>query len=111
MPSDDELLAKLGLSHADMHTHFTEILFYKPKTFADLLKQVYDGFEKLKRDHPQAKDNIEIDRIAITFGHADAMVVWGASDSEWAKLFRDYVLAAADQRTLTMLCYAHDGAG
>jgi hypothetical protein len=110
MTKDDELLAKLGLSHVDMHTHFTEIRFYKPKTFVDLLVQVADGFEKLMKDHPEAKDKLNIDRIAITFGHADAMIVWEASDSQSAKLFRDYVLAAADQRTLTMMCYAHDGA-
>jgi hypothetical protein len=109
MTNDDELLTKLGLHHADMHTHFTEIQFQKPKKLADLLKQVYEKFEELKKDHPDAKGKIKIDHVAITFGHADAMIVWEASDPQLAKMFRDYVLAIPDQRTETMVCYAHDG--
>jgi len=110
MPSTDELLAKLGLSHVNMHTHFTEIQFSKPKTFDDLVAQIYAGFEKLKKAHPEMKDDdLKIDHIAITFGHADAVIVWWASDSKWAKLFRDNVLASNDQRSMSLLCYINDG--
>ncbi len=114
MPSDNELLDKvldeLGLSHTSMHIHFSEVQFWKPKKFQDFAKQVNDGFKQLLKEHPEAKGNLQIDWVAITFGHADGMIVWGATDGKWAKMFRDYVLATVDSRVQTMMCIANDGA-
>jgi len=105
----DKVLKNLGLEHTDMNIHFSEVQFFKPKTFQDFAKQVSDDFNRLLKDHPEAKDNLEIDWIAITFGHADGIIVWGTTNGKFAKMFRDYVLAAVDQRVQSLMCIANDG--
>jgi len=107
----NELLAKLGLSHSNVDMYFTEVQFFQdgPKTFEDFLEGLLACWEKMVAQHKDWRGNLLIDRVGITFGHADAMIAWEAKDSQWAKIFRREVLGCMGHRSVSVTCIANEG--
>lgn len=94
MPTDDEPLSNWGLSHSSQsgwRTFYTLVTFGPNKTPDKFLGHVKDAYVSLSK-HVSA-GRLRLKLVSITFGIADAVVVWQAKDDEVAKDFRDLVLA------------------
>jgi len=102
-----------GLSHEfgrRHHTYFSEVTFGPQQTIDKFYDHINSGMRQLS-DYVKA-DRIRLKIVAITFGSADAMIVWQAKDPRAAKAFRDNVLASNPPlQCVTLCCMASDGHG
>lgn len=112
MADEDELLREWGLSHKfgkDWNTYFTSVSFYgnrEPRTF---FEHVNKGFKKLERYVKAGKLRLYI--VGVTFGEADAMIVWQAKDIEAEKAFMTALLAEPGYISKTLQCRMSHGFG
>jgi len=112
MENDDDILKVWGLSHAfgkDWNTYFSLVTLDTGKTQEMFFNHIKNAFKAVEK-HVTNK-NLRINIVGITFGHADAVIVWQAKNSEAAKAFRDAVLAGNGHHSITMCCIASDGHG
>lgn len=113
MANDDEPLKPSGLSHKfgkDYHTYFSQITFGPQQKIRTFYEDINKGMQKLS-SYVQS-DRIRLKIVGITFGPADAMIVWQAKDPEAAKAFRDNVLTSNPGfNSITLSCMASDGFG
>jgi hypothetical protein len=112
MADEDEFLIECGLSHEfgkDWNTYFTSVSFYgnrEPRTFYELVNK---GFKKLERFVKAGKLRLHI--VAVTFGDADAIIIWQAKDVEAEKAFMTAVLAEPGYISKTLQCKMSQGFG
>ena len=112
MENDDDILKVWGLSHAfgkDWNTYFSLVTLDTGKTQEMFFNHIKNAFKAVEK-HVTNK-NLRINIVGITFGRADAVIVWQAKNSEAAKAFRDAVLAGNGHHSITMCCIASDGHG
>ena len=109
----DEILKDLGLPIAlDWYTFFTSVIFYPGKTPLKFYKDLYRDYKKIPQEFvKKEEERIRILIVALTFGAADAMIVWQAKDVPAVKAFRDNVLAGNGQRTITATAFMSEGGG
>ena len=110
----DNPLQSIGLSHEwgkDWYSYYSLIKFdpCSGKTIDQFYAHIVKGYAKLSK-YVKA-DKIKIRNVAITFGMADAVIVWQAKDAESTKAFRDAVLAGNGHESMTLYCAASDGHG
>jgi hypothetical protein len=107
MATVDEPLKNWGLSHSSQkgwRTYYTLVTFGPNKKPDQFLAHVRDAYNSLSK-HVGA-GNLRLVAVSITFGIADAVVVWQAKSDEVAKEFRDLVLAGNGHHCNTV--YAMD---
>ena len=112
MASSAETLKDWGISHSshkDWHTFYTLVTFTPGKTPQAFLEHLAKAYEKLST-HVRS-GNLRIGFVSITFGAADAVIVWQVKSADgWthvAKAFRDVVLTGDPQTFFAMASDTH----
>lgn len=112
MASEEELLRECGLYHEfgkDWDTYFSLVTFYGDRTLRAFCEHVNKGFKKLGGHVKTGK--LRLHMVAITFGSADAVVVWQAKDADAAKAFMDAMLTGSGYISNTLKCSMSRGFG
>ncbi len=111
MATDEELMREIGLYHEfgkDHNTYFTLVTFYGDRSLHSFYEHVNKGFKSLDKN---VKARIRLHILGITFGSADAVIIWQAKDSEAEKAFMGAVLTGTGYISNTLTCSMSIGFG
>ena len=112
MASEEEFLSEWGITHRfgkHADTYFTLVTFYgdrNPRTFYDHVNKAAKKLSQYRKD-----GRLQLHIAGVTFGSADAVLVWQAKDAEAAKAFMDAILTGPGYVSNSMLCSMSRGFG
>jgi hypothetical protein len=93
----------------DFQTYFSMVTLTGNRKLDQFIAHIDSSFKSVDPAYTGTNDRLRLHMVGVTFGTADAVVVWQAKDTDAAKEFVDKVLTGYPCQSNTMYCMMSHG--